>query len=111
VERLFNFVENRQLIYYNEGIQRSAIIKMEYVITFISTNYAIKGEKVLLEAGIRVAVMPLPPNIRAGCGICLRVKEADKGPAMRVLADNDVTGAEAYRKAPGSAYEKVDDER
>jgi len=81
---------------------------MEYVITFISTNYAIKGEKVLLEAGIRAAVMPLPPAIRAGCGICLRVKDGEREPAMRILTENGVTGTEVYQKT-ATGYEKVED--
>ena len=69
-----------------------------HIITFISANHAIKGEKVLLEAGIEVAVMPLPTQIKAGCGICLRVEDGEEVSAIRLLAENKIMNMELYIK-------------
>jgi hypothetical protein len=59
---------------------------MEYLITFKNTNFAIKAEQALLAQSLPVGVMPLPPQISAGCGICLRLKENDIRQALQVLA-------------------------
>lgn len=63
---------------------------MEYVITFKNTNHAIKGERLLLDDNVKVNVMPLPSQIRAGCGICLRVSENDIPEAEQFLKDKDI---------------------
>jgi len=59
----------------------------EFVIAFNSTNIAIKAESSLLEHGIHVTVMPLPSQIKAGCGICLRARFDNLSPALDVLAE------------------------
>lgn len=58
---------------------------MEYIITFSSTNQAILSEGLLLESQIDVKVMPLPPKIKAGCGICLRIPDNSITQALQVL--------------------------
>ena len=63
---------------------------MEYIITFKNTNFAIKAEQCLLEQQLNVRVMPLPSQISAGCGICLRMEQDDIGAALRVLADRSI---------------------
>jgi len=60
---------------------------MGYIVAFGSTSHAIKAEQRLLENRIDVAVLPLPPRIRAGCGICLRVGSDSIGPALACLAE------------------------
>jgi hypothetical protein len=59
----------------------------EFVIAFSSTNIAIKSEASLLEQGIQVSVMPLPSQIKAGCGICLRVCFIELSSALDILAE------------------------
>jgi len=61
---------------------------MEYIITFKTTNRAIKAEQCLLECDISVGVAPLPSQIKAGCGICLRIKPDQLEVALQILADN-----------------------
>ncbi len=46
---------------------------MDVILAFPTTRHAILGERLLLEAGAPVRVMPRPGKIAAGCGICLRV--------------------------------------
>lgn len=74
---------------------------MEYILAFESTHHAIQAERILLQAGLPVTVMPLPAKIRAGCGICLRLKAAALSQGM-VL----VRGC----KIPFSVYEKLNQE-
>lgn len=50
---------------------------MEIVLTFHSTHHAIQAEQLLIAEGISVSVMPLPSSIRAGCGLCLRIRPDD----------------------------------
>ncbi|MCL2249947.1 MAG: DUF3343 domain-containing protein [Oscillospiraceae bacterium] len=60
----------------------------EIVIAFNSTNIAIKAEASLLEQGENVSVMPLPSQIKAGCGICLRVLFDSLSHALDILTEN-----------------------
>jgi hypothetical protein len=57
----------------------------EFIFTFATTRDAIAGEKKLLAGGIRPAVMPLPDQLGAGCGICLRVSPAEREKARTAL--------------------------
>ena len=63
---------------------------MEYIITFKNTNFAIKAEQCLLEQKLRASVLPLPSQISAGCGICLRTNQDEIKPALKVLADKNI---------------------
>jgi hypothetical protein len=60
---------------------------MEYIIAFKNTHHAIMAEKCLLEQKIQVRVLPLPSQISAGCGICLRVNQEEIRQALKTLAD------------------------
>ncbi|MDR1194309.1 MAG: DUF3343 domain-containing protein [Peptococcaceae bacterium] len=77
---------------------------MDIVFTFRSTRDAIGGEKSLLDNRLPVSIMPLPSQLGAGCGLCLRVAEADLSAARRLLA--------AARVAPEGVYSRrqVEDE-
>lgn len=57
----------------------------EVLFTFSGTSHAIGGESAMLGNGIKVKVMPLPPAIKAGCGICLRVSQEEVAPAKQAL--------------------------
>lgn len=70
---------------------------MEYVITFKNTNYAIKSEQLILENHIKVSIMPLPSQIRAGCGICLRIDKDSIDSAESILRENSVE-FETYKR-------------
>ena len=63
---------------------------MEYIITFTSTSFAIKAEKTLLAQELQVGVLPLPSQISAGCGICLRIKPEEIRSAAGFLRDAQV---------------------
>ncbi|MCL2234836.1 MAG: DUF3343 domain-containing protein [Defluviitaleaceae bacterium] len=63
---------------------------MEYIITFTNTSFAIKAEKTLLAQELQVGVLPLPSQISAGCGICLRIKPEEIRPAVGFLESVNV---------------------
>ena len=71
---------------------------MEYIITFKNTNFAIKSEQYLLEAKLRVAVMPLPSQIKDGCGICLRISAEEIGLARQIIADKNIGAMVLYSR-------------
>ena len=73
---------------------------MENIITFNNTNNAIKAEQCLLTQNILVGVLPLPSQISAGCGICLRVKVEDVIQALRILKDNNISEIGLYTRMP-----------
>jgi hypothetical protein len=57
---------------------------IEFVFTFDTVKDAVMGEKILLDAGIEVMVMPKPHQLGSRCGICLRVKPDDLEKACSV---------------------------
>jgi len=71
---------------------------MEYIITFKNTNLAIKAEQCLLEQKLQIGVLPLPSQISAGCGICLRVKQDEINAALAALTDREIPNAGVYSR-------------
>jgi hypothetical protein len=57
----------------------------EWLFTFATTRDAIEGEKKLIAGDMSPAVMPLPDQLGAGCGICLRVGTAELEKARAAL--------------------------
>ncbi|NLB91075.1 MAG: DUF3343 domain-containing protein [Clostridiales bacterium] len=72
--------------------------KEENIITFSNTHFAISGEKALLTAEIPVRVMGLPAQIKAGCGLCLRVGPHMLEKALKVLAEKEIMYEDCYLK-------------
>lgn len=58
---------------------------MDAIISFKTAQQAILAERLLLDAGEAVRVMPLPGSIAAGCGICLRLPPARRLTAAGIL--------------------------
>lgn len=50
---------------------------MGILLTFFTTHDAIAAEQALLAKGIPVRVMPVPGQVRAGCGIGLRIDDLE----------------------------------
>lgn len=71
---------------------------MEYILTFRNTNFAIKAEQCLLAQTLHVSVLPLPSQIRAGCGICLRIQPDEIRPALKALAQSNIDEIDLYSR-------------
>ena len=69
---------------------------MEYIITFTNTNYTMKAERALLDYQLQVGVLPLPSQLSAGCGLCLRIKPEEIQLAKALLLDAQVGDIEFY---------------
>ena len=77
---------------------------MEYIITFKNTHFAIKAEQKLLAKNLKVGVLPLPTQISAGCGICLKIYQDDLKTALEELIS--IPEIEIFSKT-GGQYEKI----
>ena len=71
---------------------------MEFVIAFVNTSSAIKAEQCLLERKINLSVLPLPSQMRAGCGICLRVNAESIKASLEALQENQINGIDVFSR-------------
>ena len=71
---------------------------MEFIITFASTSKAIRAERLLLDAKLKIRVMALPGQINVGCGVCLRVEAQEIEEAMKILHDNQIGEIQVVQK-------------
>lgn len=60
-------------------------IEIFNLITFDSTHSAIRAEKELLSAGIKVKVIPVPTEITSGCGLSIKINLDDLNEARKIL--------------------------
>jgi hypothetical protein len=73
----------------------------EVIISFLGSHDAIMAERLLLDSGIDVRVMPMPPALGPACGIALRLAAADLAKARPLLG---VTVAGLYCRAPDGEF-------
>ncbi|WP_425448722.1 DUF3343 domain-containing protein [Dethiothermospora halolimnae] len=66
------------------------IDKEFYVITFDSTNYAIKGEKLLLDKGFNIRTIPTPREVTASCGLSIKFDESILEDIKSGISNNDL---------------------
>ena len=59
----------------------------ELIISFSGSHDAIMAERLLLDSGIDVRVMPMPPALGPACGIALRLAAADLAKAKALLGE------------------------
>lgn len=71
---------------------------MEIIFVFSGTNDAIHAERLLVNNGFAVGVMNLPASIKAGCGICLRLKPQYAAAAQKCLEENSYPYHGIYRR-------------
>ena len=50
-----------------------------------STSHALRGEKILKQAGIVSKLIPVPRTLSSECGICLRILRADQERARHMF--------------------------
>jgi hypothetical protein len=60
------------------------------VFLFSSTSGAIRAEKLVLESGLKVKLIPVPRHLSSDCGICLRCDSADVVAIQSVLGGASV---------------------
>jgi hypothetical protein len=60
------------------------------VVLFYSTAHAIRAEKVLQSAGLRIKMIPTPRQLSSDCGVALRFERQDEGQVVAALAGERV---------------------
>lgn len=73
----------------------------EYLITFPSTHYALKAEKVLKENRLQVVPMPAPREISSSCGLCLSFDYRLKETIVETLKKKEVEVEGIYFREEG----------
>ncbi|HIE29817.1 TPA: DUF3343 domain-containing protein [Candidatus Poribacteria bacterium] len=67
------------------------------VVLFHSTQAAIKAEKILKEAEIKIKLIPVPRHLSSDCGICLRFEVDDVLAVKSTLASKNVQTARIHQ--------------
>ncbi len=57
-----------------------------HVVLFKSVSYALKAEKIVKAAGLPYKLIPVPKQISADCGICMRFESAFQDQIIAALA-------------------------
>jgi hypothetical protein len=60
------------------------------VITFKSTHFALKTEKILKDLNYSFKLIPTPRNISSNCGLAIRIKKIDKEEILNILRSEEV---------------------
>ena len=69
----------------------------EYAVVLTeSTSYAVKGERVLRDAGIKAKLIPLPRHLSSDCGVSVRISVDEIEKVESILKEKGVpfTGIE-----------------
>lgn len=61
-----------------------------HIVSFNSTNQAIKCDKVFGSSNIRYAVLPTPREITKSCGTSIRFLLEDIEDVKRIIKDNEI---------------------
>ncbi len=61
-----------------------------YIVAFNSTHNAIKSEKLLQNAELKVTTLPTPREISASCGISIKFEKDDVDVVKSILSDNNI---------------------
>ncbi len=60
------------------------------LLSFPSTHHAIAGEKVVEACNVEARLVPLPPQISAGCGLVLQVKGKDVENVLSIFSKENL---------------------
>ncbi|MTI65017.1 MAG: DUF3343 domain-containing protein [Firmicutes bacterium] len=67
------------------------------VITFKSTNHAIKGEKALKNINIKIKTIPTPREITSSCGLSIKFNLDDLLKVKEVIKENELAIKGIYK--------------
>jgi len=74
---------------------------MEYkeygVVTFESTHHAIRGEKILENANLKIKTIPTPREITSSCGLSIRFDLDDIDKVKSTILENELAIKGLYR--------------
>ena len=68
-----------------------------YIVSFNSTSYAIRLDKLLNEASVKATTLPTPREITASCGISIRFLYEDIESVKNILTQNNIECKGIYK--------------
>ena len=80
------------------------------VITFKSTNHAIKGESVFKNENIKFRTIPTPREVTHSCGLAIKFELKDIDLAKKIVEENnlDIEGIfKVIKNSKGNFTEKI----
>ena len=81
------------------------------LLSFASVHHALRAEKLLAAAGIRLAAVPTPREVDISCGQCLLFAAIHEQAVLELLAANRVRWAKLFRRdGVKKIYEKLLDQ-
>lgn len=85
-------------------------MKPDRLISFASVHHAIRAERLLTDAAIKVMALPTPREISISCGQCLLFKADCQEEALAILQKAGVHWSKLFsRDVSGKVYEKLAD--
>lgn len=61
-----------------------------YLISFNSTHHAIRTEKLLIDSGMNIMIIPTPREIAASCGLSIKFEEKDMDKVIEIMEKNSL---------------------
>jgi len=79
------------------------------LLSFASVHHSIRGEQLLLAAGIMVVTLPTPREIDVSCGQCLLFAATDQQKVLLILSDHQVLWSKLFkRNIQDRVYEELE---
>jgi len=60
------------------------------IISFFTVHQALRAEKVLMESGFKISMIPVPRQISSDCGVALKFECEEEEKVKKVLDNNMV---------------------
>ena len=77
-----------------------------YLLAFSSTHHALEAEEILKEANYKITIIPIPPEITAGCGIAVKLSNNEQQ-VLDLLAEAEVEIGGHYRVIEKGLEKKI----
>ena len=68
-----------------------------YIVSFNSTNHAMRLDKLLIENSVKATTLPTPREITASCGISIRFLYQDIESVKNILIQNNIEYKGIYK--------------
>ncbi len=78
----------------------------DVVAIFHSIHKVMKAEQVLKRAGSDILLIPVPRQLSSDCGLAIRYSGQSRGEVEALLAREDVSPMELYRRE-GEGYRRI----
>ena len=63
---------------------------MYKVMLFDSTNQVMMAEAMLIESEVEMRLVPVPRELSASCGVCIRYKTDTEDKLLSIISDNEI---------------------